>query len=166
MFLSVLILALVQPLLSPAPRGLPAGAPECAGNYSLEEILAAIRGVETGGEQHGGRFALGDGGLALGPFQIQRSHWIDAGLPGRYEDCRDPAYARREVLAYWERWCPQALARNDAEVLARVHNGGPRGAAKDSTLAYWDRTRTRLAATRVERGVSAAPVFVRAKRVL
>jgi hypothetical protein len=112
--------------------------------YSLDEILAAIRSVETGGEPRGGRDARGDGGRALGPYQIHRAYWLDAGVPGRYEDCRDERYARRVVLAYFERWCPTALARCDAEVLARVHNGGPGGRSKTSTLPYWRRVKVRL----------------------
>lgn len=112
--------------------------------YTLDEILDALRVVETGGEPDGGRDARGDGGRALGPYQIHRAHWVDAGLPGRYEDCRDPLYARREVIAYFERWCPTALVRCDAEVLARVHNGGPNGRSKASTLPYWRKMKAKL----------------------
>jgi hypothetical protein len=110
-----------------------------ATRYSLDEILDALRAVESGGEKDGGRNATGDGGRAIGPYQIHREHWMDAGLPGRFEDCRDPSYARREVIAYWKRWCPGALESRDAEVLARVHNGGPKGMNKASTLAFWNR---------------------------
>ena len=106
-------------------------------SHTLDEILEAIRATESGGWEDGGRHATGDGGRAIGPFQIHRAHWQDTGLPGRYEDCREPSYARREVVAYWERWCPEALERRDARTLARVHNGGPDGARKSATLMYW-----------------------------
>ena len=43
------------------------------------------------------------------------------------------------MLAYWRRYCPTAMAAGDAEVLARVHNGGPRGNRKAATAAYWRR---------------------------
>jgi len=105
--------------------------------WSLDEILSAVREVETGGEPDEGRRATGDGGLAIGPFQIHRAYWQDAGIRGAFEDCRDPEYARAVVLAYWRRYCPRALDELEAEVLARVHNGGPRGARLESTLAFW-----------------------------
>jgi hypothetical protein len=115
---------------------------------TTDEILAAIRSVESGGCKDGGRHATGDGGRAIGPYQIHRRYWLDARLPGRFEDCRDPEYARRTVLAYWKRWCPAALERGDAEVLARVHNGGPDGAREACTLGFWRRVGRALAGAR------------------
>jgi hypothetical protein len=131
----MLALALWLGLLSPVAQA-PAAAPPHA-PWTLDEVLAAVRAVESGGSPDGGRSARGDGGQALGPYQIHRAYWRDARVPGRYEDCRDPAYARRVVEAYWRRWCPRALAIVDAEVLARVHNGGPQGHTKAGTRAFW-----------------------------
>jgi len=136
-----LLLCAAPPAPSPAPA-LPAAAP--AAGCSLDEILAALAEVETGGHPEGGRHARGDGGSALGPYQIHRAYWLDARLPGAWEDCAGEAYSRRVVLAYWRRWCPRALQELDAETLARVHNGGPRGAGKASTLAYWRRVEAAL----------------------
>lgn len=129
MFLAALILA-----LSPPPDRPP----------SLEALLDAIQVVETGSEPHGGRVALGDDGRSIGPFQIQRAYWIDSRVPGRFEDCRDARYARKVVVAYWKRWCPTALAELDAECLARVHNGGPRGLRKAATARYWKKVEAEL----------------------
>lgn len=112
--------------------------------HSLEDILDAIRVTESGGHEHHGRDATGDGGRAIGPFQIHKSHWQDSRMKGRFEDCRDLYYARCVVIAYWQRWCPEALERRDAEVLARVHNGGPKGASKAATLKYWARVQRAL----------------------
>lgn len=114
---------------------------------TLAQVLDAIQVVETGGERDAGRNALGDGGRSLGPLQIQRAYWLDAGVHGRYEDCRDPAYARTVAIAYWKRWCPDALAEVDAETLARVHNGGPRGMQKPATRAFWRKVSAVLAPT-------------------
>src|SRR6185295_1043862 len=108
-----------------------------ATTWSLSEILAAIRAVESGGSPDGGRGALGDRGEAVGPYQIHRAYWEDARVAGVHSDCRDPEYARGVVLAYWKRYCARALETRDAEVLARVHNGGPSGAAKTSTIPFW-----------------------------
>src|SRR5262245_12012362 len=87
----------------PAVRPAEASAP-----WSLDELLAAIRMVESGGLKDGGRRATGDGGKAIGPFQIHRPYWIDSKIPGKHDDCRDPEYARRVVLAYWKRYAPKA----------------------------------------------------------
>ncbi len=112
---------------------------------TLDAILAAIRITESGGQAGGGRAAIGDGGRALGPYQIHRAYFVDSGIAGAYEDCRDEAFSRRVVIAYWRRWCPDALAQRDVEVLARIHNGGPHGARKDKTLDYWRKVERRLA---------------------
>ena len=122
---------------APAPR------------WTLDEVLAAIREVETGGAADGGRHATGDSGAALGPYQIHRVYWQDARVAGRYEDCADAEYSRRVVAAYWRRWCPRAVETIDAEVLARVHNGGPRGDTKRSTLAFWRKVEAALERGRV-----------------
>ncbi|MFO1011530.1 MAG: hypothetical protein U1F29_15830 [Planctomycetota bacterium] len=113
-----------------------ASAPR-ARRWTLEQILEALRRVETGGEKDGGRHSTGDSGGAIGPYQIHRAYWLDARLPGRWEDCRDPRYARAVVLAYWKRYCPDALAALDVETLVRVHNGGPDGAKETSTVKFW-----------------------------
>ena len=114
----------------------------------IEPILDAIRVVETGGEPNEGRDAVGDGGRSIGPFQIQRAYWYDSGVEGRWEDCRDNEYARRVVRAYWLRYCPRAYERADAQVLARIHNGGSTGHRKTSTLSYWRRVEGELSRAR------------------
>lgn len=99
----------------------------------IRPLLDAIRQAESGGNVN----AVGDGGRSHGAYQIQRCYWRDAGVAGRYDQVRDPAYAERVMLAYWRRHCPDALARGDLETLARVHNGGPAGARKPATMRYW-----------------------------
>ena len=91
----------------------------------------------------------GDGGLAIGPYQIHEVYWRDAvrsdpALGGTYQDCRRRAYAEKVVAAYMRLHVPDAWARGDGETIARVHNGGPRGADKNATLGYWQRVRARL----------------------
>lgn len=108
---------------------------------TMDQFLDAVRQVETGGQANDGRDAVGDGGRSIGPYQIGRLYWEDSKVPGRWEDVRDRAYAERVMVAYWARYCPQALKDRDWETLARVHNGGPAGHRKKATLAYWDRVR-------------------------
>lgn len=127
----------VVALAPPAPGGIEIRESAARTDWTIGEILTALRQVETGGAADDGRHAVGDGGRAIGPLQIHRAYWQDAGLPGSFEDCRDPDYARAVVLAYWRRYCPRALSDRDAEVLVRIHNGGPKGDRKSSTDGFW-----------------------------
>lgn len=115
--------------------------------WSRQEILDAIRHVESGGRPNP---PDGDGGLAIGPYQIHRVYWEDAvthvpELRTRgYQACRERAYAERVIDAYMRRWVPDAWRHGEAETIARVHNGGPQGAAKASTDRYWRKVHARL----------------------
>jgi len=117
---------------------LAAAAPPPSG-YDTDRILDAIRQVETGGERDPAN-AVGDGGKAIGPFQIHRAYWQDAvewdpSIGGKYEDCKKEAYARRVVIAYLSRYCNSWTD----ETVARIHNGGPKGHKRSSTIGYWKR---------------------------
>lgn len=114
--------------------------------WPREQILAAIRFVESGDRDD---VPDGDDGKAIGPYQIHRVYWEDAlraepALGGDYQDCRRRAYAERVIAAYMQRWVPAEWADGDAEVIARVHNGGPFGPGKAATKGYWERVRARL----------------------
>lgn len=98
---------------------------------SLDKTLDAIRTVETGG-----RDLVGDSGKAIGPYQVHRECWLDSGVPGRYEDCHDEAYARRVAEAYLRRYAAKAVKDGDSATMARVWNGGPSGAKKKATEGY------------------------------
>jgi hypothetical protein len=107
------------------------------------EILRAICEVESRSRDD---CPDGDGGRAIGPFQIHRRYWLDAvesdpSIGGRYEDCRDRAYAEKVVTAFLKRHAPEAWLAADAEALARTHNGGPKGASKAATAPYWRKVR-------------------------
>lgn len=107
----------------------------------IADILHAIRMVETGDRQDA---PDGDGGRAIGPYQVHEAYWRDAlaqdpSLGGGYQDCRDRAYAERVIRAYMLRYAPDAWASGDAEIIARTHNGGPTGPEKAATEAYWHR---------------------------
>lgn len=113
---------------------------------SLQEVLDAIRMVESGDRADP---PDGDGGLAIGPYQIHRVYWQDAleaepGLGGDYQDCRRRSYAEKVIAAYMRRHAPDAWLTGDAQVIARVHNGGPTGPQKTATERYWERVRAAL----------------------
>ena len=98
-----------------------------------ESFFRALHQVETSGRLGPIR---GDGGRALGPLQIHAGYWMDAGVPGRYEDCADYAYSVRVVSAYLRKHAPRAWVVGDVRTLARIHNGGPAGARKAATASY------------------------------
>jgi len=105
---------------------------------NVRPLLDAIRQVETGGMRNPMN-AVGADGSSLGPYQISRAYWRDSGVPGDYGQVRSNAYAERVIVAYWKRYCGASLRASDWQTLARVHNGGPRGAEKTATLRYWDK---------------------------
>ena len=100
-------------------------------------FFRALHVVETSGRTTGP--IIGDNGRALGPLQIHRGYHADARIGGDYSRCADLDYSRRVVTAYLQRYAPQAWASGDVVTLARIHNGGPRGASKPATVAYGDK---------------------------
>lgn len=117
--------------------------------FNPRPILDAIRQVETGGHPDPSN-AVGDGGKALGPYQIHRVYWQDAverdpslvANGETYANVRSQAYAERVVMAYWSRYAKSWTA----EELARIHNGGPNGHRKSATLGYWAKVQAALRA--------------------
>ena len=108
-------------------------------------ILDAIRTVETGGEADPDR-AIGDKGKALGAYQIHRCYWLDATEKDPalralgYESVTNREIAERVVIAYLTRYAPDWKI----DTVARIHNGGPRGHKKDSTLEYARKARAAM----------------------
>jgi hypothetical protein len=108
-------------------------------------ILDAIRTVETGGEADPDR-AIGDKGRALGAYQIHRGYWLDATEKDAtlralgYESVTNREIAERVVIAYLTRYAPDWKL----DTVARIHNGGPRGHKKDSTLDYARKVRAAM----------------------
>ena len=114
-----------------------AGVNVCLRKVEARAILDAIRTVETGGERDPDA-AIGDGGKALGAYQIHRAYWLDATEKDPalralgYESVMDRAIAERVVIAYLTRYAPNWRL----DTVSRIHNGGPRGHMKDGTKAY------------------------------
>jgi hypothetical protein len=110
-------------------------------------ILDAIRTVETGGQSDPDR-AIGDKGRALGAYQIHRGYWLDATEKDPalralgYESVTDREIAERVVIAYLTRYAPDWKL----ETVARIHNGGPKGHRKESTLDYARKVRAAMEA--------------------
>lgn len=85
-------------------------------------------------------------GLAgeLGPLQITKDYWKDSNIPGKWEDCRSWEYSVKVLQSFLSRYAKVALQKNDFETLARIHNGGPRGAQKPQTASYWEKVQRYL----------------------
>lgn len=120
------------------PMGLPP-----LGQYTYRQFLNALMQVESGGN----RMAVGEDG-ERGPYQITYSYWLDGGGSslGYDQDAWKFEVCEKIMATYWLRYCPDAFRRQDWEILARVHNGGPKGMEKKSTIPYWNRIRTELGA--------------------
>ncbi len=102
-----------------------------------ESFWRALHHVETSGRLGPIRGDFVNGSpRALGPLQIHRVYFQDSGVKGSYSQVADLAFARRVATAYFKRYAPKAWERGDVVTLARVHNGGPSGHRKQSTLAY------------------------------
>tara|TARA_Y100000310_G_scaffold122419_1_gene121089 strand:+ start:795 stop:1172 length:378 start_codon:yes stop_codon:yes gene_type:complete len=99
-----------------------------------ESFWKALHKVETNGRVGAIR---GDKGAALGPYQIHRGYWKDSRVKGNYSQCASLTYSRKVATAYLKRYAPKSWASGNCKVLARVHNGGPKGYRKKSTLKYW-----------------------------
>ena len=98
----------------------------------IERLLDAIARIES----HCDPNAVGDGGRALGAYQIHRAYWEDGtgllGVNWPHRDAADPKKARRVVKAYLLHY---GKGKSLLE-MARIHNGGPHGDKKEATLPY------------------------------
>ena len=65
-------------------------------------------------------------------------------MAGRYEDVTSLPVARAVMHGYLSRYASAALASGDWATCARVWNGGPKGASKTATLAYWAKVEAKL----------------------
>lgn len=89
----------------------------------MELLFAAIMAIEG----WRGPGTVGSAG-EVGPYQITKAYWQDSGIDGKHADCESKEYSEKVMLAYWKRYCPEALRTRDLAVLASVHHWGPKGA--------------------------------------
>ena len=126
------------------PHGLPTGI--YSSINGMDRFFFAIATVESNCDDS----VTADGGRSIGRYCIMRAYFVDSGVPGRYEQVRDKAYAERVMLGYWQRYCPQSLKNGDFETLARVHNCGAtlwrrdRARAITATNGYWMKVKKKL----------------------
>lgn len=117
-----------------------------------DKLLDAIKMVESGGQPKDWDL-YSDNGYTYGYYCISKPYWQDACQKDKslakypYETVREDWYARKVIIAYWNRYAPDAA---DNETLARIHNGGggimrKRGTkAWNNTTVYWEKVERKL----------------------
>lgn len=105
---------------------------------ALGSFLSALHQVEASGRKGP---VKGDNGRSLGPLQISKLYWIDSKVAGKYSDCANLEYSKRVFISYMKRHAPKALSDGDWQKLARIHNGGPQGHLRSSTIHHWMKVR-------------------------
>lgn len=117
----------------------------------MTTFLAAIIMVESGGNPE----AVGDGGRSRGLMQMSRAAYDDAveqlvsekgshEIPPYEQAAQSRFWSEYLFKAYMRRYVPIALFFSDYETMARTWNGGPRGAKKRSTIAYWKKVKAAM----------------------
>ena len=99
----------------------------------MRVLFFGIRWVES----RGGLSPTGDDGKSKGPYHITRNYWQDSCEHLRIDWDYDTHVWNRDrceyiMVGYWDRY-----GAKTPEQKARMHNGGPRGHLKKSTLTYW-----------------------------
>lgn len=129
----------------PKTGRIPEGAFSCGAEDGAVQNLPAgfldrLAEIESGGDDAAVNPAEG----AHGRWQVRAGYLADgnaeAGTNYALDEMHDPAKAETIVRAYLGRYGRAFAARAGraptAEELARIHNGGPRGAESPRTLAY------------------------------
>ena len=113
------------------------------------DLLDAIAAVETNADDAAINFAED----AHGRYQIRAAYLADAnrflGSSYTLADMHDQAKAERVVMAYLRHYGTERGVTSLYD-LARIHNGGPKGAEKRSTIDYGARVWKTLARIRLE----------------
>ena len=112
---------------------------------AIDRALYAMRIVESNNNPA----AVGDGGRAIGIYQVWRIYHTDAieytpSIGGEYRDCFCPEYAEKVVRSYMRRYCNKRRLGREPTVrdFCIMHNGGPNahkatGQKKKNLDRYW-----------------------------
>lgn len=100
-------------------------------------------------ESRGIDCAIGDDGEALGRYQLHRIYVDDVNRIAKtnytYDDRLDAEKSLTMVKIYLDYYGKRYTALTGKpvtdEVMARIHNGGPDGFRKQSTVEYWNRVK-------------------------
>ena len=110
-------------------------------------FLNVISLVESDGNE---TVAITDvnGRRSVGCLQIQQPYLTDSKLNYTLEDMKDKVKAYEVAKAYLQRYGAAYTRRTGKvatfEVLARIHNGGPKGAERAVTLPYIEKVKEKM----------------------
>ena len=105
----------------------------CLGGEIDDKFLFTLGQIESNNNDS----AVGDGGKAIGRYQIWESYYKDAKAFDKtinfpYSALTNKANSDKVVKAYLNRY-----GKNKSLIeMARIHNGGPNGHKKSATLNY------------------------------
>jgi len=109
--------------------------------HTFDDLLDAIEWVESKGDP----WSVGDGGDAVGAYQIHKIYIDDVNRLAKsrigyfeYSDRSDKDKSREMVKIYLKHY------GGTLEEMARKHNGGPQGHKKESTKPYWLKVKARM----------------------
>ena len=113
-----------------------------------QSLLDAIQTVESNGNES----SIGDNGKAVGAFQIHKIYVDDVNSFSSekftYEDRKNKEKSQKIVKLYLEHYGKSYEKKTGKkatnEVLARIHNGGPKGYNKEATKNYWKKVENNL----------------------
>jgi len=121
---------------------------------ALKTFLLMLAMHESGGNQ----YAIGDNGDAVGAYQIHveviqdvneryGTRYVNA---DRFNKVKSAEIATR-YLKYWGGRegvnFKDGINRREAQVLARIWNGGPKGHERSCTVSYWERFKKQYSKT-------------------
>ena len=104
-------------------------------------LLDAIRQVESSGNRH----AVGDGGKAVGAYQLHKVYVDDVNrILGKktytYDDRTNEAKSREMTRIYLTHYAKLYKLKDPIQI-SRLHNGGSTGHKKQATLKYAQKIR-------------------------
>lgn len=107
----------------------------------LHPLFDAIAHVESGNDPN----AYNEAERAAGLYQLRPIYVADVNrIVGEkrftLDDRWNQAKSEAMMLIYWRHYCPGA----SWEVMARIHNGGPKGHKKPQTKQYWRKVQKHL----------------------
>lgn len=117
-------------------------------NTIIALLIPALIMVESAADPA----AIGDHGQAVGVLQIHPSTVADVNritgaaytLSDRLDADKSAAMCRAYLAHYGRAYQRRTGRAPNAETLARIWNGGPRGYAKTATAGYWRKVRPRV----------------------
>jgi len=105
--------------------------------YNCMKCICEIEGCEG----QVGKCRPDAGSLSCGPYQIKQPYYTDCsyGKPDWQQCTKQMTCSETCVQSYMRRYAARCDPNPTCETYARVHNGGPKGCQRSSTIAYWNK---------------------------